>query len=67
VAIVGIREGLVPIAMELIGRDEPNWLSLPLHLPNPWCYAVAAAVIAVAFLALVVLDKARTRPTAHIE
>ncbi|HEV3355371.1 MAG TPA: hypothetical protein VG247_01190 [Pseudonocardiaceae bacterium] len=65
VAIIGIREGLVPIIMKLIGRDEPSWLSLPLYLPNPWCYLVAAAVVAVAFLLLVALDRARTTATAR--
>lgn len=59
VAIVGIREGLVTIILKLIGGHEPNWGSLPLYLPKPWCYLVATSVIVVAFGAVVVLDKAR--------
>ncbi|HEX4221663.1 MAG TPA: hypothetical protein VHZ97_04830 [Pseudonocardiaceae bacterium] len=65
VAIIGIREGLVAVFMRLIGRTEPSWLSLPLYLPNPWCYLVAAGVVVAAFLALVVLDKARLAASAR--
>ena len=37
-------EGLVTIVVKLIGRGDPGWMSLPLYLPNPWRYAVAAAI-----------------------
>lgn len=59
VATIGIREGLVTMILKLIGGHAPNWGSLPLYLPGPWCYVVAGGVIVVAFAALVVLDKAR--------
>jgi hypothetical protein len=59
VATIGIREGLVTIILKLIGGHEPNWGSLPLYLPGPWCYVVAVGVMVVAFAALVALDKAR--------
>ncbi|HJP73250.1 MAG TPA: hypothetical protein VJ914_03215 [Pseudonocardiaceae bacterium] len=59
VAIIGIREGLVTIILKLIGHDNPGWMSLPLYLPDAWCYVVASAIVVVAFAALVVLDKAR--------
>ena len=59
VAIIGIREGLVTIILKLIGHDNPSWTSLPLYLPDAWCYAVASTVVVVAFAALLALDKAR--------
>ena len=59
VALVGIREGLVTIGLKLIGRNNPNWGSLPLYLPTPWCYVAASGVIVIAFAVLVGLDKAR--------
>lgn len=67
VAIVGIREGLVPIVMKLIGRDDPGWMTLPLYLPSPWCYVVAAAVAVAALVTLAALDRARRTASAHIE
>ena len=65
VALVGIREGLVTIVMKLIGRDDANWGSLPLFLASPWCYVVAGGVVVAAFVALVVLDKARLGASAR--
>lgn len=59
VATIAIREGLVAIILKLIGGHAPNRGSLPMYLPDPWCYVAAGGVMVIAFAALVVLDKAR--------
>jgi hypothetical protein len=44
--------------LKLIRRDDPGWMSLPPYLPGT-CHVVASAIVVIAFVALVALDKAR--------
>ena len=64
-ATIGIKDGLVTIIMKLAGHDEPNWGSLPLYLPSPWCYVIATAIIVAALLGLVARDKTRLASAAR--
>lgn len=67
IATIGIREGVVAIVMQLIGRGHADWTSLPLYLPNPWNYTAAAGVVVVAFIALAALGRARLAAVARAE
>jgi hypothetical protein len=61
VGVVGVRAGVVPILSKAFGEGKPTWLAFPNYLDAPWCYVVAAGVIAVAFAVLVVLDERRKK------
>jgi hypothetical protein len=41
--------------------EQPNWLTAANYLDSPWCYVVAAGVIAVAVALLSVLDRAHKK------
>lgn len=56
---LGIYEGLLPFAAKIFGWHPA--LALPLRLPNPAWWIVAAVIVVVAFVLLAVLDNAKKR------
>ncbi|MFJ9416162.1 hypothetical protein ACIRPT_18550 [Streptomyces sp. NPDC101227] len=64
-AFLGFWQGPMAIFYRLTRDDTGDPMRAANYLDNPWCYIIAAAVIAVCLTLLAVLDKGRKKALAR--
>ncbi|SNY36994.1 hypothetical protein [Paractinoplanes atraurantiacus] len=62
---IGIWQGPIAIIFRVFTDKEPSWLVAANYLPAPWCYIVAVAAGAFAFVVIAVLETRRKRAVAQ--